>query len=101
MKLLTKALAKKLPALYSTESMKVDDKELVVKFFSPWSNYTWYACEYCEEKKLFFGLISTDHGNEWGYFSLKELEDARHRRWSGLPLVERDLYFEPTLFSEL
>ena len=43
MKLLTKQIIDDLPPLYSQEN--VDDPMVVVKFFCPWSNWTWYVVE--------------------------------------------------------
>jgi hypothetical protein len=43
MRLLTQEVLKKLPALYSNE--ETPDPVCVVKFFTPWSNWTWYAYE--------------------------------------------------------
>jgi hypothetical protein len=91
-KLLTKALEAKLPPLYSTEDVPTEEKVAVVKFFTPDSNWTWYAVE--GEKRdddfLFFGLVD-GFEREWGYFVLSELESARGPL--GLP-IERDLYFD-------
>jgi hypothetical protein len=44
MKLITKALAKQLPPLYSQEE-KGDAATVVAKFFTPDSQWTWYATE--------------------------------------------------------
>ena len=44
MKLLTKAIREKLPPLYSTEGQG-SDAIVQVKFFTPDSNWTWYATE--------------------------------------------------------
>lgn len=96
MKLLTKELEKKLPPLYSTEK-KTDDPVAVAKFFTPWTNWTWYAIEYDPEEKLFYGLVS-GFVKEFGYFSLAELEEIRG------PLglrVERDRYWQPTPVSKI
>ena len=99
MKLLTKAIEKSLPALYATEKIPQKDKIIKVKFFSPYSNMTWYGVEYDPIERVFFGWI---HGQskEWGYFSLAELESATAMNGK-LPLVERDLYFTPCKVSEL
>jgi hypothetical protein len=43
MKLLTNAIRKKLPALYSQE--QVEDPAVWVKFFTPDASWTWYATE--------------------------------------------------------
>ena len=95
MKLLTKEITKKLPALYSSEKSK--DPVAVVKFFTPDSSWTWYASEYDPETRTFFGLVD-GHEKELGYFSLDELESVRGPL--GLP-IERDRYWEPTPLSEL
>ncbi len=94
MRLLTQELRRKLPQLYTTEHEK--DPVAVVKFFTPWTDWTWYAVEF-DGEDLFFGLV---HGfeKEMGYFSLAELEALRGP--AGLT-VERDRYFEPTRVSEL
>jgi hypothetical protein len=89
MKLLTKELENKLPKLYETEEQK--DKVVQAKFFSPFSSWTWYAIEYDQEKELFFGAVDGDFF-ELGYFSLRELENNE---------IERDIYFEPKLLSEI
>lgn len=96
MKLLTKELRAKLPKLYQTEKIPVEEKMAIVKFFQPWGSWTWYATEF-DGEDLFFGLV---HGfeKEWGYFSLKELESVTGPY--GLK-IERDLYFEPTKIKEL
>ena len=89
MKLLTKEIEKKLPALYSQE--KVKNPKIVVKFFHPLSDWTWYAYEGERQENgdmLFFGMV---HGyeKEIGYFSLKELEEVKVK---GLG-IERDKFF--------
>ena len=92
MKLITKAIEKKLLAhpLYSTDKNNV--KDVLVKFFNPCGAGTWYVFE--AEKKgddwEFFGLVELFE-KELGYFTLSELESIR------LPFgmsIERDLYFE-------
>jgi hypothetical protein len=105
---LTKALRKKLPALYSQEN--TPDPMVVCKFFTPDAQWTWYVIEgspvdedgyYDTEKEkvdfCFFGLVSGLEV-ELGYFSLSELTGVRGA--FGLP-VERDLYFEPTRLSSI
>ena len=66
------------------------------KFFTPDSNWTWYATEF-DGKDLFFGFVK-GHFPELGYFSLSELEAVRGPL--GLP-IERDLAFTPTPLREL
>lgn len=92
MKLLTKEIIKKLPALYATEKTPLKEKPIIVKFFCPWNNWTWYACEADKDEDgevIFWGLVE-GHEKEFGYFALSELESVIHR--SGLK-IERDLWF--------
>lgn len=89
MKLLTKEIEKKLPKLYSQE--KVSNPKIIVKFFHPLSNWTWYVTEGDRQKDgawLFFGLVD-GFEKELGYFTLKQLEEVKVK---GLG-IERDMYF--------
>ena len=95
MKLLTKEIEKKLPALYETENVSTADKKLVVKFFG--GIWTWYGVEYDADQELFFGFVD-GYEKEWGYFSLAELK--KNKTSFGLG-VERDMYFKAIKFSEL
>lgn len=95
-KLLPKALEAKFPKLYSQEN--VSDPQVVAKFFSPYSNWTWYATEgeRTEDGDFrFFGLVD-GFEKELGYFSLNELASATFTigQFVGieLPAVERDLH---------
>lgn len=95
MKLLTKAITKKLPALYSTD--KLGDKAIAqVKFFSISNNWRWFATEFDGEDK-FFGLVQ-GFDIELGYFSLSELQSVK---WLGIPAIERDLGWEPKTIEEI
>ncbi|MBI1826051.1 MAG: DUF2958 domain-containing protein [Planctomycetes bacterium] len=94
MKLLNEEIRRRLPALYATEKEK--DPIIQVKFFTPWSNWTWYATEFDGEDS-FFGLVE-GFETEWGYFSLSEIEATRG---PGGLRIERDLHFNPTPVSEL
>jgi hypothetical protein len=82
--LMTPKLRLALPPLYSTEDD--DDARAIVRYFSPYSNWVWYAFEFSPEDDLFFGFVIGFEA-EWGYFGLAELDCAK----GGLPLVERDL----------
>ncbi len=102
MKLLTKAIQKRLPALYSTENVAAADKIAVAKFFTPFGRAAWYAVEGEEQANgdfLFFGYMQGADAqfDEWGYFSLRELEGIRVL---GLG-VERDKYFAPAPMGAL
>ena len=96
MMLLTKEIKKALPPLYSSEEKKPEEMPIVVKFFTPWSNWTWYAVE-GEEKEggdwLFYGLVD-GFCKELGYFTLSQLEELRGP--FGLK-VERDRGFDKML----
>jgi hypothetical protein len=95
MKLLTQEVRKKLPPLYSQE--KLGGNAIVyVKFFTPDSNWTWWATEF-DGEDTFFGLVE-GHCKELGYFSLSELETVRGSL--GLP-IERDLYWRPKTLEEI
>jgi hypothetical protein len=85
----------KLPPLYSGEEQGLDTLAHV-KFFTPTSNWTWYASEFNGEDIL-FGLVS-GFELELGYFSLKELKEVKGPM--GLP-IERDLHFQPKSLREL
>lgn len=94
MKLLTKEIRKRLPALGSTDNEK--DPMVQVKFFTPDSNWSWYAYEF-DSEDIFFGYVKGLE-NELGTFSLRELQEVRGGL--GLP-VERDRYFKPCPLSEI
>ena len=96
MKLLTKAIEKKLPALNSQDGKGLEQKA-VVKFFTPWSNWRWYASEYDPEEKMFFGLVDGEV-KELGCWRLSDLQEATGP--FGL-MIERDLYFDSISLREL
>ena len=100
-----------IPPLYSTEKTPLKSKTVVVKLFC--SGLTWFVTEGEFDKErddyLMFGYVvneSTPIFSEWGYIPLGELEamtaeaQVKSGRFLGT-IVERDLYFEPTLISEL
>jgi len=97
MELLTEELKKLLPPLYAQEGDK--DPMVYVKFFAVRSNWTWYVTEGQQEEDdfLFFGYV-IGFEREWGYFSLSELQSSCGPCGQE---VERDLYFQPTRFSEV
>jgi hypothetical protein len=95
MQLLTKAIRRRLPPLYTNEEKGLEALA-VVKFFTPDSSWTWYASEF-DGDDLFFGL-AVGFEAELGYFRLSELQSVRGKL--GLP-VERDRFFTPTPLREL
>ena len=98
MNLLTKGLLQKFEKIGRQEDVK--DPIVVAKFFNPSGAGTWYATEYSPEDRLFFGYASIfgDHCDEWGYFSLDELEAFEGPLGIG---IERDLHFQSRPISEL
>jgi len=107
MKLLTEALKKQLPSLYSQQNE--EDPLVICKFFNSMSSMTWYAIEgspvdedgYFDTDKekvdfLFFGWVYSDFP-ELGYFSLSEMQQLKV---GGLGM-ERDLHFTPKKLSEV
>jgi len=94
-KLLTEELRRQLPPLYSQEN-KGSQAVAYVKFFTPDSNWTWWGLEF-DGEDTFFGLVE-GHVKEFGYFSLRELENVRGPL--GLP-VERDLYWQPKTLAQI
>jgi hypothetical protein len=97
MELLPAELRESLPALYSQEHE--EDPVVHLKFFTPDSNWTWFVTEGSPDGDdfRFFGCV-IGFEEEWGYFVLSELQDARGPL--GLP-IERDLHFRPGPISEI
>lgn len=96
MKLITPELEENIPKLYAQDG-KGMYSIAYVKFFTPDSNWTWFVTEYDPAQRLCFGFVC-GFVNEFGYFSLDELESVRGPL--GLP-VERDLHFIPKMLLEL
>ena len=73
---------------------------VIAKFFNPTGAGTWYATEYDPVARIFFGFVSIfgDHNDEWGYFSLDELESFVG--YCGLG-IERDLFFSEKRAREI
>jgi len=88
-------IREKLPNLYAGEELGLMALALV-KFFTPDSNWTWYASEF-DGHDSFFGLVS-GFEVELGYFSLSELQSVKGPL--GLS-IERDLHFKPQPLKDL
>ncbi|MGC2855906.1 DUF2958 domain-containing protein [Novispirillum sp. DQ9] len=97
MLLLTAADAARLPALYATERLALPDKAVQVKFFTPWTNWTWLLIEYDPAERLCWGWV-IGLEQEAGYFSLGELEAIRGP--AGLR-IERDAHFRPCRLGDV
>ena len=63
MKLLTKEIRERLPALYSQDKLPLTDQIVQVKFFTPDTNWAWLATEGQEEDIVVIALreVSTGH----------------------------------------
>lgn len=95
MKLLTKEILKKFPAIGDTGDKDAADVPIIAKFFIASSSATWYATEYNPDTNEMFGFAEILPGcGELGYFNFNEIKDLRGKFGLGL---ERDLYFNATL----
>jgi hypothetical protein len=95
MRLLTQALEKQIPGLYTTERVPILEKVAWAKLFHPATSWSWYVLEY-DGRDTCFGLV-VGLETELGYFSLREL---RSSEYFGLQ-VERDKLFQPTQLQDL
>jgi hypothetical protein len=92
---MTKELEKRFAKIGCQEG-KGYDALVVAKYFHPLSSWTLYATEYDQETRTFFGYV-TGLEDEWGYFSLDELESTKV---FGLG-IERDMYFKEMPLREV
>ena len=99
MQLLPQAIAATLPPLYATEETPIWDKMVYAKFFDPYTQWTWFVCEYDPIRRLFFGYV-VGQEKEWGEFSLDELESLKMPDGT-TPRIERDVNFAPIIFKDL
>ena len=105
MKLLTKAIEKSLPALYSQEDNP--DPQVVLHYFVPWGAGDWFITEgqpevfdidgEAVESWLFYGFGGLPEP-ELGNVALCELESVKGP--FGLK-IERDLHWTPKPLSEV
>lgn len=70
----------KIPRLYETEKIPLDEKLIYMHFFV--IGCDWFVAEY-DGEDLFFGYaILWDHRYaEWGYFDFQELKDIKIDGW--------------------
>jgi len=95
-KLIPQTLLSDIPDLYATDGQK--DPLCYVKLFTPDSNWTWYIIEFSKaDRDTCYGYVQGLE-SELGYFTLNELESVHGSL--GLA-IERDLYFQPTVFSTI
>ena len=96
MKLITKTLEDHFAQV--GDQSEISNPLIIAKFFNPCGSQTWYASEYDKERQICFGYVTGMAFDEWGTFSIQELESLK------LPFglkIERDLYFKETRFKEL
>jgi hypothetical protein len=98
MKLLTKEIENRFKEVGDQQNAK--DPVVIAKFFNPTGGQSWFATEYNPKDKCFFGYASLfgDYNDEWGYFSLDELESIKTPPF-GLG-IERDLHCGEKKISE-
>lgn len=97
MKLLTKELLAAFARTGRQEDKPAEEAIVIAKFFTPWTNWTWYATEYNPEERTFFGYV-VGLENELGYFNLDELEAINGPM--GLK-IERDLSFHGKTLADV
>jgi len=96
MKMLTKEIEARFVKVGRQEE-KGDEALVICKFFTPWSNWTWFATEYDPVERVFFGLVQGME-TELGYFSLDEFATVRGP--FGLK-IERDLHWTERTLAEV
>lgn len=98
MQLMTRELEAQFKKVGRQEDVK--DPIVVCKFFNPAGAGTWYATEYSPRDKVFFGFVSLfgDWNDEWGSFSLEELQSVKGMFGLG---IERDKFFDPKPISKV
>ena len=93
---------KQLPRLYSQDHKDPKDIPIVVKYFTPDANATWYITEGDEQPDgdwMLFGLCDLGLGfPELGNVMLSEIQGVRGRL--GLK-VERDLHFNGKMLGDV
>ena len=94
MELLTGSLRATLLKAYHDNASNRPDPMILVKFFCPWSSWTWYAIDFDGNDTLF--CLVDGFELELGPVSLSELESIRGK--GGLR-IERDLHFRPKRLS--
>ena len=95
--LLTQEIRDALPPLYNSEKHPEKESVAIAKFFSPYSQWTWYVVEF-DGEDLFWGLVD-GFEMEYGYFSYSELEAVTV--FGGVPVIERDCHWSPRPVKEI
>ena len=95
MKLITKELETRFAKIGRQD---ISDPTVIAKFFNPCGVATWYVTEYNPETKICFGYVTGLGYDEWGDFSIEEMESIKCPPLN-LP-IERDLYCGEKRISE-
>ena len=95
--LLTQEIRDTLPPLYNSEKHPEKESVAIAKFFSPYSQWTWYVVEF-DGEDTFWGLVD-GFEMEYGYFSYSELEVVTV--YGGVPAIERDCHWSPRPVKEI
>lgn len=96
MKLINKALEERFEKIGNQSQSK--DPIIVAKFFNPCGSQAWYATEYDKQKNICFGYVTGVSYDQWGTFSIEELESVALPYWLK---IQRDIYFKEAHFKEL
>jgi hypothetical protein len=98
MKMMTKTLERRFAKIGSQENKK--GPIILAMFFNPTGAGTWYVTEYDPKTQTFFGYVSIFGywNDEWGYFSLDELQSYKGKFGLG---IERDIYFQEQPASQV
>ena len=99
-KLMTKALAAKIPVFGTTADHDGDSDDLMAhaKLFCIWNGWSWYIIELDADTGYCYGWVDGDFP-EFGYFHLEEL--AGTTVLGGVPSVERDKWWKPLTIGEI
>ena len=89
MKLITKELINRFNEI--GEQSSNENPLIIAKFFNPTGSATWYVTEYYPETNICFGYVTGMTANEWGYFSINELQSVKVRFNLS---IEREIYFK-------
>lgn len=96
MKLMTKELETRF-AQVGDQSEK-ENPTFIAKFFDPVGSGTWYATEYNPESKICNGYVTGLAFDEWGTFSITELESIIRPFGLG---IERDIHFTEMSYHDI
>lgn len=91
--LLTAADRKALINQSQDQESELWQKQVITKFFCPYSYWTWYAVEF-DGEDTFYGY-TIGHENEWGSFSYSEMQEMKVTLGGyKVPGIERDCSFD-------